>query len=252
MNEYNGYRPGDRIQMISCKDPFAPILPGERGTINYIDDAGTLHMRWDHSGRTLGVCLEEDEVRKIPIEQEWELLHTSSVMQCDEARFGAHCEETDTFLEMIDAYAAEKDGEWVVKSSFLDEAHKGKDPVFQLAGAVSLDQLIQGCDVKQGVDIAFTAKRPEKERSILLIAYGQNYSTPDGTLCAVTELLECKLVSPAVAKDFHERIEAGWDMQQGAVARLFSSAPDHENLSTCIRNCKAIKRDISKNQDKAR
>ena len=72
--EYRGFRPGDRVQMIECKDPYAPISPGAKGTVAHIDDAGTLHMLWD-DGRTLGACLEEDAVRKIPPEQEMELLN---------------------------------------------------------------------------------------------------------------------------------------------------------------------------------
>ena len=81
--EYRGYRPGDRVQMVERNDPYAPILPGEKGAIAHIDDAGTLRMRWD-DGRTLGVCLEEDIVRKVPPEQEMKLL--SSERSCNATR----------------------------------------------------------------------------------------------------------------------------------------------------------------------
>lgn len=245
--DYMGYHPGDRIQMMDCKDRYAPILPGERGTIDHIDDMGTLHMRWD-SGRTLGVCLEEDEVRKIPVEQEWELLHAASVMQCDEAQFDAHCEETNKLIDVIDAYVEETGGEWVAKSSYLDPANSGKAPVFEFFGAMRFDSLIQSCDVKQGADIAFTAKRPQREQSLLLIAYGQNYSMSNEVSAVVTEVLECKLVTPAAAKDFHERMDAGWPAQGKAAAHLFSSTPDHESLSACIRDCKAIVHTPSKDR----
>lgn len=240
-----GFHPGDRIQMVSCKDPHHPLLPGEKGTIDYIDDAGTLHCRWDNR-RRFGVCLKEDEVRKIPVEQEWELLHSASVMQCDEVDFDAHCKETDKLIDKIEAHASKTDGEWVVRSSYLDPAHIGKEPVFEFAGTASLDALLQACDVKQGVDIAFTARRPQKEQSILLVAYGQNYTLPDGTSSVVTEVLECKLVSPAVARDFHERMDVGWEARGGAAAHLFSSAPDHESISACIRDCKAVVRSAGK------
>lgn len=40
--EYRGFRPGDRVQMTECKDPYAPISPGAKGTVAHIDDAGTL------------------------------------------------------------------------------------------------------------------------------------------------------------------------------------------------------------------
>ena len=90
--EYRGYRPGDRVQMVECNDPYAPVLPGEKGAIAHIDDAGTLRMSWD-DGRTLGVCLEEDVVRKVPPEQEMELLSSEPLLQCDESRWEAHCEQ---------------------------------------------------------------------------------------------------------------------------------------------------------------
>ena len=68
-DSYMGYCVGDRLRMIECKDPYAPIKPGSKGTINYIDDMGTLHMLWDN-GRTLGVCLKEDVVELIPQDEE--------------------------------------------------------------------------------------------------------------------------------------------------------------------------------------
>ena len=61
---YRGYRPGDRLRMVYCTDPYDPVPAGTEGTVDHIDDMGTLHMRWDN-GRTLGVCLEEDEVERI-------------------------------------------------------------------------------------------------------------------------------------------------------------------------------------------
>lgn len=61
---YRGYRPGDRLRMVRCADPYRPVPAGTEGIVEFIDDMGTLHMRWDN-GRTLGVCLEEDEVERI-------------------------------------------------------------------------------------------------------------------------------------------------------------------------------------------
>ena len=63
-DSYKGYRVGDRIRMLDCTDPYAPIASGTEGVIVHIDDAGTLHMKWDN-GRTLGVVLGEDIVEKV-------------------------------------------------------------------------------------------------------------------------------------------------------------------------------------------
>ena len=56
------YPPGTRIELISMNDPYAPILPGTRGTVVAVDDMGTLHPNWD-VGRTLGVVPGEDVFR---------------------------------------------------------------------------------------------------------------------------------------------------------------------------------------------
>lgn len=57
------YPPGTRIELISMNDPYAPILPGTRGTVVAVDDMGTLHPNWD-DGRTLGVVPGEDVFRR--------------------------------------------------------------------------------------------------------------------------------------------------------------------------------------------
>lgn len=53
------YPEGTRIELISMEDPYAPILPGTKGTVRFVDDMGTIHMKWDN-GRTLGLIYGED------------------------------------------------------------------------------------------------------------------------------------------------------------------------------------------------
>lgn len=53
------YKPGTRIKCISMCDPWSPVIPGTRGTVTSVDDAGTIHMKWDN-GRTLGLIPGED------------------------------------------------------------------------------------------------------------------------------------------------------------------------------------------------
>ena len=57
------YPPGTRLELISMDDPQA-IPPGSRGTVDHVDDMGTIHMRWD-SGRSLGIVPGEDSFRKL-------------------------------------------------------------------------------------------------------------------------------------------------------------------------------------------
>ena len=62
------YPPGTRIELLGMEDPFSPIAPGTRGTVDHVDDAGQLHMRWDN-GRTLAVIPGEDSFRKLTPEE---------------------------------------------------------------------------------------------------------------------------------------------------------------------------------------
>ena len=58
------YPPGTRIELVSMGNDPRPIEPGTRGTVDLVDDMGTLHCTFDN-GRKLGVCLEEDRIRVI-------------------------------------------------------------------------------------------------------------------------------------------------------------------------------------------
>jgi hypothetical protein len=50
---------GTRVQLIRCSDPYTRLLPGDQGTITFVDDMGTLHVKWD-SGSSLGLIPGHD------------------------------------------------------------------------------------------------------------------------------------------------------------------------------------------------
>ena len=56
---------GTRVECVHINDPFAPVYPGERGTVENVDCVGTIHISWD-SGRHFGAALGVDSVRAIP------------------------------------------------------------------------------------------------------------------------------------------------------------------------------------------
>ncbi|MBN2882066.1 MAG: DUF4314 domain-containing protein [Clostridia bacterium] len=58
------YPVGTRVELIGMDDPYAPIESGTQGTVEIVDDAGTLHMKWDN-GRTLGIVPGEDQFKVI-------------------------------------------------------------------------------------------------------------------------------------------------------------------------------------------
>ena len=58
------YPPETRIVLNHMDDKWA-VSPGTRGTVEYIDDGGHIHMRWDN-GRSLSLVPEADDFRKLP------------------------------------------------------------------------------------------------------------------------------------------------------------------------------------------
>lgn len=54
---------GTRVELIEMNDDFAPPA-GTLGTVDCVDDIGTIHVSWDN-GSGLGVAYGEDWVRKL-------------------------------------------------------------------------------------------------------------------------------------------------------------------------------------------
>ena len=51
---------GKRIELISTSDPYTTLKPGDRGTVDFVDDLGTIHITWDN-GSKLGLVPGEDQ-----------------------------------------------------------------------------------------------------------------------------------------------------------------------------------------------
>ena len=59
------YPEGTRVALIHMgDDPYSRLVLGDRGTVRYVDDAGTIHVRWD-CGSGLGLAYGEDACRKL-------------------------------------------------------------------------------------------------------------------------------------------------------------------------------------------
>ncbi len=231
------FRLGDRIRMIECKDPYSPIMPGDKGVIKWIDSMGTLFPSWN-SGRTLGVCLDEDTVEKIPLEQEFRNFDSASVMDCDEEdAFDAHAERASATLSKMEMAAADSDGAWVVRRTYLDHGHKSREPVYAFTEPDGLHDLIEGADLKNGIDTGYL--KTGRSISFTVIAYGQRYTSPQG--CGmVTEAFECKLVGKEAAADYRERMDAGWERQGEGPQKLFFSHGDHQPLAQHVAECQKL------------
>ena len=48
-----------RVRLISTTDPYTTLRTGDEGTVVFIDDLGTVHVKWDN-GSSLGLVLGED------------------------------------------------------------------------------------------------------------------------------------------------------------------------------------------------
>jgi len=56
------YNKGTRVELVAMTDPYTNLKPGDLGTVDFVDDTGTVFIIWD-SGSHLGVVFGEDEIR---------------------------------------------------------------------------------------------------------------------------------------------------------------------------------------------
>jgi hypothetical protein len=61
------YPSGTRLKLIHMEDSQS-VPDGMTGTVDYVDDAGNVHMKWDN-GRTLAIVPSEDSFRKLTAEE---------------------------------------------------------------------------------------------------------------------------------------------------------------------------------------
>lgn len=55
---------GTRVELVHMNDMYSKLVPGDRGTVRYVDDAGTIFVRWDN-GSGLGIAYGEDRCKKL-------------------------------------------------------------------------------------------------------------------------------------------------------------------------------------------
>ena len=54
------YKPGTKVRFVFTDDPYCTLRAGEQGTVESVDDMGTVHIRWQ-SGSGLGMIPGTDE-----------------------------------------------------------------------------------------------------------------------------------------------------------------------------------------------
>ncbi len=58
------YPSGTKIRLTRMGEDQQRVPDGTIGTVRYVDDIGTIHMRWE-TGSSLGLIVGEDEFEKI-------------------------------------------------------------------------------------------------------------------------------------------------------------------------------------------
>lgn len=53
---------GYKVKLVEMDDPFAPPI-GTTGVIRYVDDIGTIHVKWENSSG-LGVVYGKDIIKR--------------------------------------------------------------------------------------------------------------------------------------------------------------------------------------------
>ena len=56
------YPKGTKLQMITMRNEKYPVPPGTVGEVTHIDDAGSIHMRWEN-GSSFAIIPEVDSFR---------------------------------------------------------------------------------------------------------------------------------------------------------------------------------------------
>ena len=60
------YPVGTRVVLHHMDDPYAPVPPGTKGTVTYVDDMGQIGVKWDngYNGSSLSLVPGEDSFSK--------------------------------------------------------------------------------------------------------------------------------------------------------------------------------------------
>jgi len=59
------YPKGTRVELVSMDDAYTCLKPGEKGTVQFVDDAGTVHIQWDCNSSLLGIVYGVDRIKKL-------------------------------------------------------------------------------------------------------------------------------------------------------------------------------------------
>ena len=124
------YPKGTRIELIKMVD-VQSVPSGTKGTVDFVDDMGTIHMKWDN-GRRLGLVLEVDEFEIIKEENN---MNEKTLMQMlIEAGYPIeeiHHHESDLYVYVTPLTTRVLE-EWCEANGWKDKMVKEKSFVFDV------------------------------------------------------------------------------------------------------------------------
>ncbi len=142
------YPKGTRIELIKMGDDDPrPIEPGTRGTVDVVDDLGTIHCRFDN-GRRLGLVPEADSFRKLTqdelLDEKSEKLQREYIAKVNK--------EVIPCIEWVGMKNAYKNGDMAVPTDLLRMLHDkfvetyGTEYIDHDLGMVTVPGLVQAAD----------------------------------------------------------------------------------------------------------
>ena len=141
------YPQGARIELQMMGSDPRPIEPGTRGTVDHVDDLGTIHCTFDN-GRRLGIIPEEDSFRKLTqdevLDERSEKLQKEYIDKVNK--------EVIPCIEWVGMKNAYKHDDMSVPTDLLRMLHEkylevyGTDHIDSSAGMVTVPGLVQAAD----------------------------------------------------------------------------------------------------------
>ena len=62
------YVAGTKIELVKMYDLIAPVPQGTKGIVDFVDDIGTIHIKWE-TGSTLGLTVGIDEFKVLGVDE---------------------------------------------------------------------------------------------------------------------------------------------------------------------------------------
>ncbi len=225
------YPKGTRIELIQMGSDPRPIDPGTRGTVDAVDDLGTIHCSFDN-GRRLGIIPEEDSFRKLTqdeiLDEQSEKLQKEYIDKVNK--------EVIPCIEWVGMKNAYKNGNMDVPTDLLGLLYEkylevyGTDPIDESVGMVTVPGVVQAADGSIYPALLDIDAYSSGEH------WGTNFFTPRGVFSDQTKNMETREMVekltpykywyiPTIEGDIH----VDWDSCPEEVLVMFDNATEQGN-----------------------